>query len=32
MKILSKSQENMITTGNLLHYLYHQKYYEHIGI
>ena len=32
MKTLSKCQEIMIATGNLLHYLYHQKYYELIGI
>ena len=28
MRNLSKCQEIMFTTGNLLHYLYHQKYHE----
>ena len=32
MRNLSKCQEIMFTTGNLLHYLYHQKYYELIDI
>ena len=33
MKSLMKCQKNGdYTTGNLIHYLYHQKYYKFIGI